>query len=78
MNWSGTYDTVVIGGGPAGLTAAIALARGGARVALFDVGSRAQEPTRIDTLEARLASDLAKLGVVDPIEGATAIAVASA
>ena len=29
-------DAAVIGGGPAGLSAAIALARGGAKVALFD------------------------------------------
>ncbi len=33
------YDAVVVGAGPAGSTAAIVLARGGARVALVDKAS---------------------------------------
>ena len=35
-NYSYTYDIAVIGGGPAGLAAAITAARGGKRVLLVD------------------------------------------
>jgi 2-polyprenyl-6-methoxyphenol hydroxylase-like FAD-dependent oxidoreductase len=46
------YDAAVIGGGPAGLAAAISIARRGGRVALFDARSPGKATERrIETLQ---------------------------
>jgi flavin-dependent dehydrogenase len=71
---SDSYDTAVIGGGPAGLTAAIALTRRGAKVALFDARSAAPDIRRIETLQSWAGSLLLELGAGGAIEAAGAIA----
>lgn len=66
-------DVAVIGGGPAGLAAAIALARGGARVTLFDARPAEHVLRRTETLQARLASVLRQIGADGAIRAADAI-----
>ena len=55
-------DVAVIGGGPAGLTASIAAARRGAKVALFDARRAEARLPRIETLQARLKLLLGEIG----------------
>ena len=65
-------DAAVIGGGAAGLSAAIALARGGAKVALFDA-QRAPRAPRIETLQARLQLALRRIGAEGAMQQPDAI-----
>jgi flavin-dependent dehydrogenase len=74
---SRSYDVAVIGGGPAGLTAAIALSRRGARVVLFDAWRAANEIARIETIQARVKCMLMKLDAGHAIESIAVPAVVS-
>jgi 2-polyprenyl-6-methoxyphenol hydroxylase-like FAD-dependent oxidoreductase len=67
-------DVAIIGGGPAGLSAAIALAHGGASVALFDATPAGRRMPRIETLQARLQPALSRIGAEGAIQSANAIA----
>jgi flavin-dependent dehydrogenase len=71
---SETSDVAVIGGGPAGLSAAIALAHGGANVTLFDAMPTGHCARRIETLQARLQPALSQIGAEGAIQAANAIA----
>lgn len=73
---TGSYDVAVLGGGPAGLAASIALARDGAEVALFDKPPRSDELERVDTIDARLRPVLAELRIADGLLISTATAPA--
>jgi flavin-dependent dehydrogenase len=68
-------DATVIGGGPAGLSAAIALARRGAKVTLFDAQRTVPRLPRIETLPARLRPVLSLIGAEGAIPMANAMAV---
>ncbi len=66
-------DAAVIGGGPAGLSAAIALARGGAKVALFDAQRAVPRQPRVETLQARLRPALSRIGAEGVLQAPDAI-----
>jgi 2-polyprenyl-6-methoxyphenol hydroxylase-like FAD-dependent oxidoreductase len=68
------HDVVILGGGPAGLTAAVTLARLGAKVALFDATPEARDLGRIETVQARLKPVLAEIGALARIGAAGATA----
>ena len=69
-----SFDAAVIGGGPAGLSAAIAMRRRGAKVALFYARSAARDIERFETLQARLKSVLMTFGAGGTIEACGAVA----
>src|SRR4029077_1528032 len=60
------FDVVVVGSGPAGSTAAIVLARGGARVALVDKASFPREKACGDLVGPRGLALLDDLGLAPP------------
>lgn len=68
-----SVDIAIIGGGPAGLSAAIGLARAGANVVVFDVCSRSDAQGRVETLDGEGTSLLANLGVTMAIASARVI-----
>ena len=61
-----TYDVVVVGAGPGGSTAAIVLARGGARVALVDKATFAHDKACGDLVGPRGIAALDDLGLEPP------------
>jgi len=61
-----THDAVVVGAGPAGSTAALVLARGGARVALVDKARFARDKACGDLVGPRALALLASLGLTPP------------
>ena len=63
---SARYDVIVVGGGPAGSTAAVVLARGGARVALVDKASFPRDKACGDIVGPRGLQVLADLGLPEP------------
>jgi flavin-dependent dehydrogenase len=60
------YDAVVVGAGPAGSTAAIVLARGGARVALIDKASFPRDKACGDLIGPRGLALLDDVGLALP------------
>ena len=69
MSAAGSYDAVVVGGGPGGSTAATLLARKGFRVALLE-RARFPRPHVGESLLPASMPVLEELGVVDQVEGA--------
>ena len=61
-----TVDAVVVGAGPAGSTAALVLARGGARVVLVDKATFARDKACGDLVGPRALALLASLGLTPP------------
>lgn len=61
-----TFDAVVVGAGPAGSTAALVLARGGARVALVDKATFARDKACGDLVGPRALALLESLGLEPP------------
>jgi flavin-dependent dehydrogenase len=61
-----TYDLVVVGAGPAGSTAAVVLARGGARVALVDKATFARDKACGDLIGPRGLATLDDLDLGPP------------
>ncbi len=61
-----SFDAVVVGAGPAGSTAALVLARGGARVALVDKATFARDKACGDLVGPRALALLASLGLDPP------------
>lgn len=61
-----TFDAVVVGAGPAGATAALVLARGGARVGLVDKATFAREKACGDLVGPRALALLASLDLDPP------------
>jgi flavin-dependent dehydrogenase len=68
------HDIAILGAGPAGLTAAITLARLGAKVALLDAAPQARDLPRVETVQARLKPVLAEIGALARISAAGATA----
>ena len=61
-----THDAVVVGAGPAGSTAALVLAHGGARVALVDKATFGRDKACGDLLGPRALALLTSLGLTPP------------
>lgn len=61
-----SYDAVVVGAGPAGSLAALALARGGARVALVDKARFPRDKACGDLVGPRGVAQLTRLGIRPP------------
>jgi geranylgeranyl reductase family protein len=61
-----THDAIVVGAGPAGSTAALVLARGGARVALVDKATFGRDKACGDLVGPRALALLASLGLTPP------------
>ena len=60
------FDAVVVGSGPAGSTAALVLARGGARVALIDKATFARDKACGDLIGPRALALMDSLGLTPP------------